>query len=72
MTRTQPQLTGYAVTVEVFVPLDVVRRTVDRLDAAWHIESWTPDAASFVAARDALYAAGLRDSTRVSTREVTR
>jgi len=71
MTNTQAQVKGYAVTLEVFVPARVAERMVNRLDAAWRVESWTPQAASFMAAREALKAAGLNDAVRVSTREVT-
>lgn len=72
MTLNRPQLRGYAVTLEVFVSAEAAGQMMDRLDAAWRVESWTPAAAAFMAAREALYAAGLRNSSRVSTREVTR
>jgi hypothetical protein len=65
------EVTGYAVTLEVFVPADVAEGVADRLDAAWHNESWTPEAAAFAAAQEVLTAAGLGPVTSVSTREVT-
>jgi hypothetical protein len=70
MGSTEPQITGYAVTLRVVVPAGVAERKVDELDRQWQIESWTPQAAAFVAARDALHAAGLTDATVVSTAEV--
>jgi hypothetical protein len=57
--------------VEVFVPARVAERTVDRLDEAWRLESWTPAAAAVVAVREALGRAGLHGAVAVSTREVT-
>jgi hypothetical protein len=71
MSGTKSEVTGYAVTLEVFVPAHVAERLVDRLDAAWHVESWTPRAAAFMAAQEALSAAGLNNATNVSTREVS-
>lgn len=70
LSGTQSEVTGYAVTVEVFVPARVAERMVDRLDAAWHVESWTPRAAAFMAAQEALNAAGLKNAVNVGTREV--
>jgi hypothetical protein len=70
MSSTEPQTTGYAVTLTVVVPAGVAERKVDELDRQWQVESWTPQAAAFVAARDALSAAGLIDATVVSTAEV--
>ena len=66
-----PQLTGYTVTLEVFVPAEVARQMVDRLDASWHIENWTPEAAAYLVVRDALEAAGLHRSASISTSAVT-
>jgi len=64
-------ITGYAVTLEVIVPLTVAQRAADRLDAAWHLESWSPEAAAFVAIEQALKAAGLHHEVHLSTRELT-
>jgi hypothetical protein len=72
MPGTEPQIVSYAVTLEVFVPVGKADTWVDRLDAAWHSESWTPQAAAFMAAHEALKAAGLDDVVHVSTREVAR
>jgi hypothetical protein len=71
MSAIPPELTGYAVTLEVFVPADVARRMVDRLDARWHIENWTPEAAAYMVVREALEAVGLHRSASISTAEVT-
>jgi hypothetical protein len=65
-----PGVTGYAVTLQVVVPLDVAQRMVDRLDRSWRTESWTPEAAAFMVARKALADAGLTDATSVGTRAV--
>jgi hypothetical protein len=64
------EITGYAVTVEVLVPLTVAQRAADQLDAAWHLESWSPEAAAYVAIKDALKAAGLHHEVHLRTREV--
>ncbi|MGY1623853.1 hypothetical protein ACI789_16775 [Geodermatophilus sp. SYSU D00965] len=71
MTGTAGQPAGYAVTVEVFVPARVAERTVDALDQAWRVESWTPAAAAVVAVREALDRAGFGAVVAVRTREVT-
>ena len=70
MSAPNPQLAGYAVTLEVIVPLKVAQRAADELDAAWHLESWTPEAAAFVTIEKALKAAGLHHEVHVSTRAV--
>ena len=71
MSAPEPQITGYAVTVEVIVPFAVAERTAARLDAAWHLESWSPEAAAYVAIRNALTAAGLHREVHLSTRAVS-
>jgi len=70
MSAPEPQIAGYAVTLEVIVPLTVAERTADRLDAAWHLESWSPQAAAYIAIKNALKAAGLHHEVHLSTREV--
>jgi hypothetical protein len=70
MSATHPERTGFAVTVEVFVPDDVARREVDRLDHSWHTEGWTPESAAYEVVREALAARGLHRSTSVRTAEV--
>jgi hypothetical protein len=71
MSATRPEPTGYAVTVEVFVPLEAARQEVDRLDQSWRVESWTPEAAAFELVREALTAAGLDRSVSVRTTEAS-
>lgn len=70
MAAPEAQITGYAVTVEVIVPFTTAQHAADRLDAAWHLESWSPGAAAYVVIRDALKAAGLHHEVHLSTREV--
>ena len=70
MAAPDPQIAGYAVTVEVVVPLAVAQRAADRLDAEWHLEDWSPEAAAFVAIEKALKAAGLHHEVHLSTRTV--
>jgi hypothetical protein len=70
MSAPDSQIAGYAVTLEVIVPFRVAQRAADRLDAAWHLESWSPEAAAFVAIEKALKAAGLHHEVHLSTREV--
>ena len=70
MSAPESQIAGYAVTVEVIVPLTVAQRTADQLDSTWHIESWSPEAAAFVAIEKVLKAAGLHHEIHVSTRAV--
>ena len=53
------------------MPLKLAQQAADRLDAAWHLESWSPEAAAFVAIEKALKAAGLHHEVHVSTRAVT-
>jgi hypothetical protein len=65
------ELTGYTVTLEVFVPAEVAQRMVDRLDASWRTESWTPAAAAYEVIREALEAAGLKQATSIGTQAVT-
>ena len=70
MPSTHPELTGYTVTLEVFVPADQAQRMADRLDHRWHIESWTPEAAAYEVAREALEAGGLNHTVSLSVAEV--
>jgi hypothetical protein len=70
MSAPESQIRGYAVTLEVIVPFEVAQQTADQLDAAWHLESWSPEAAAFVAIEKALRAAGLHHEVHVRTREV--
>lgn len=70
MPTTRPELTGYAVTLEVVVPLARARREAERLDRAWHNESWSTEAAAYEAVREALEKAGLDRTTSISTHEV--
>ena len=72
MPSTHPELTGYTVTLEVFVPADKAQRMADRLDHRWHIENWTPEAAAYEVARQALEAADLHQVVNVSVDEVRR
>jgi len=71
MPAPESQIAGYAVTLEVIVPFTVAQRAADRLDAAWHLESWSPEAAAFVAIEQALKAAGLHHQVHLSTRELS-
>jgi hypothetical protein len=64
------EVTGYAVTVTVLVPFDVARKKADRLDAEWHLESWSPEAAAMRMAEDVLAAGGLHHAAGVSVSEV--
>ena len=70
MPTSRPERTGYAVTLEVFVPADRAERMVERLDHRWHVENWTPEAAAYEVARAALSEAGLHKATSISTHEV--
>jgi hypothetical protein len=70
MSAQESQIVGYAVTLEVIVPLTVAQRAADQLDAAWHLESWSPEAAAFVTIEKALKAAGLHHEVHLGTREV--
>jgi hypothetical protein len=63
-------VTGYSVTLEVFVPADVAEQTAWRLDEEWQVDSWTPPAAAFEAASEALRAAGLHGVVSLGVREV--
>jgi hypothetical protein len=72
MPSTHPELAGYTVTLEVFVPAEKAVRMVDRLDHRWHIENWTPEAAAFEVARQALEAGGLDRSVSLGVDEVRR
>jgi len=72
MPATNPEVVGYTVTLEVFVPADVAERMVNRLDASWHTESWSPMAAAYVVIREALETAGLDRSANLSSHEVVR
>ena len=69
MPSTHPELTGYTVTLEVFVHADHAQRMADRLDHRWHIENWTPAAAAYEVARKALEAGGLNQTVSVSVTE---
>jgi hypothetical protein len=70
MAAPESQTVGYAVTLEVFVPFQMAERAAAQLDAAWHLESWSPAAAALVTITKALKAAGLHHEVHVSTREV--
>jgi hypothetical protein len=63
-------VTGYRVTVEVFVPAEVAERTAWRLDEEWQVDSWTPMAAAFEVASEALSSAGLHGAVSRGVREV--
>lgn len=67
---TTGSVTGYAVTLTVLVPFDSAARKADRLDAEWHLESWSPEAAAMKLAEDVLSAGGLHHSAGVSVSEV--
>jgi hypothetical protein len=71
MPAPESEVVGYAVTVEVTVPLETAQRTANQLDAAWHLEDWSPEAAASVAVEKALKAAGLHHQVHLSTHEVT-
>jgi hypothetical protein len=64
-------VTGYSVTLEVFVPVDVAERQMWRLDEEWQVDSWTPMAAAFEVASEALRTAGLHGVVSLGVREVT-
>jgi hypothetical protein len=70
MPAPESETVGYAITLEVTVPLRLAEQAVDRLDAVWHVESWTPEGAAFVTVQNALKAAGLDHAVLVSTRAV--
>ena len=63
-------VTGYAVTLTVLVPFESAARKADRLDAEWHIEDWSPEAAAMKLAEDVLSAGGLHHAAGVSVSEV--
>jgi hypothetical protein len=63
-------VTGYSVTLEVFVPYDVAERTVRRLDEEWQVENWTLKAAAFEVASAALRSAGLHGAVSLDVQEV--
>jgi hypothetical protein len=63
-------VTGYAVTVTVVVPFDTAQKKADRLDAEWHLESWSPEAAAMRLAEDVLSAGGLPHVASVSVSEI--
>jgi len=63
-------VTGYAVTLTVVVPFDVASQKADRLDAEWHLESWSPEAAAMRLAEDVLSAGGLPHAASVSVTEL--
>ena len=63
-------MTGYSVTLEVFVPFDVAERAVRRLDEDWQVESWTPKAAAFEVANEALRSAGLHGAVSLDVQQV--
>jgi hypothetical protein len=71
MAASQPEVTGFAVTVEVFVPAADAQRMVERLDASWRTESWTPESAAYMVVRAALESAGLHRSAPLDTHAVT-
>jgi hypothetical protein len=70
MSAAKPERIGFSVTVEVFVPVEVAGREVDRLDSSWHTESWTPEAAAYEVIREALAKSGLHRTASVRTTEV--
>ena len=70
MPTARPERTGYAVTLEVFVPAARAEREVDRLDHRWHNENWSPEAAAYELVREVLAAAGFDRLVSVSTHEV--
>jgi hypothetical protein len=72
MPTSEPRLSGYTVTLEVFVPAEKAEGMVDRLDAMWHTESWGPESAAYMVVREALEAAGLHRSSGIKTTSVTR
>jgi hypothetical protein len=61
---------AYAVTLTVLVPFDTAREKADRLDAEWHVESWSTEAAAMRLAEDVLSAGGLRQAAGLSVSEV--
>jgi hypothetical protein len=63
-------VTGYAVTLTVVVPFATAQQKADRLDAEWHLESWSPEAAAMRLAEDVLAAGGLRQAASISVSEV--
>jgi hypothetical protein len=65
------EVTGYTVTLEVFVPVELAERALWRLDEEWQVDSWTPKAAAFELASEALRSAGLRGAVSRGVREVT-
>jgi hypothetical protein len=65
------EVTGYSVTLELFVPVEVAERTAWRLDEEWQVDSWTPMAAAFEVAREALRSAGFHDAVSRGVREVS-
>ena len=69
MSTTRPELSGYTVTVEVFVSAERAQRMADRLDHRWHIENWTPEAAAYEVVRKALEDDGLRHTVSVRVTE---
>jgi hypothetical protein len=67
---TTGSVTGYAVTLTVVVPFETAQQKADRLDAEWHLESWSPEAAAMRLAEDVLSAGGLRRAASISVSEV--
>jgi len=67
----RPDVTGYTVTLEVFVPVELAERALWRLDEEWQVDSWTPKAAAFEVASEALRSAGLHGAVSHGVREVT-
>jgi hypothetical protein len=67
---TTGSVTGYAVTLTVLVPFETAQKKADRLDAEWHLESWSPEAAAMRLAEDVLAAGGLHHAAGVSVSEV--
>jgi len=70
MAASHPEVTGYTVTVEVFVPAAAAEHEVERLDASWRTESWTPESAAYMVVRAALESGGLHRSAPVETHTV--
>ena len=63
-------MTGYTVTLEVFVPSELAERALWRLDEEWQVDSWTPKAAAIEVASEALRSAGLHGAISRGVREV--
>src|SRR3954467_14708534 len=67
---TTGSVTADAVTTTVAVRFETAQQKADRLDAEWHLESWSPEAAAMKLAEDVLSAGGLHHAAGVSVSEV--